>query len=135
MSRNEDSSNKPSKMGPHGLGDPDDKSLSKNERNLLIPQIRRRIVKEEKCPNEIKEYEECVCSIGLMMAGIKCKDLKVKMSDCLEFWNDCDELQKRARREYLEERAEYRRSGICSDNRKFMDEYLAAKKNGENLTT
>lgn len=69
------------------------------------------------------------------MGGLKCKELKVRMSDCLEFWNDCDELQKRAREEYLTERSEYRRTGICSDNRKFMAEYLAAKKNSENLSS
>lgn len=36
------------------VGDPDDISLRKMEMKLLIPQIRREYIKNEKCPKEIE---------------------------------------------------------------------------------
>lgn len=44
-------------------GDPDDYSLRKSEKNLLIPQIRRQIVKEEKCAQVIKGTM-ILCTLG-----------------------------------------------------------------------
>lgn len=135
-------------------GDPEDRTLRKSEKNLLIPQIRRKIVREEYCPNEIKSdiiilknfaqildscsqllffiaYEECVIQTGLLRAPLGCKELKIKMAHCLEFWNENDDVQRRAREEYLQERSEFRRTGVCRDDRKFMDEYLKSKKQNQ----
>lgn len=41
-------------LGPHGVGDPDDRTLRKTEKNVLIPQLRRKIVREEKCSKDIE---------------------------------------------------------------------------------
>lgn len=46
------------------------------------------------------------------------------MADCLEFWNDNDQVHRRAREEYLEERSEYRRTGISRDKREFFEQYM-----------
>lgn len=129
------------------LGDPDDKTLRKMEENLLIPQIRRKIVKEEKCPKEIEgcifyllksfnnfqcltnsiivtEYQNCVNKTGLILAAFKCKDLKLKLADCLEFWNEDEDLYRRAKNLYLEERTEYRRTGISREKKEYLTKYI-----------
>ncbi len=53
------------------------------------------------------------------------------MHDCLEYWNDDDELTARARKLYLEERSEYRRTGVCTQNREYILKYLEEKKKKE----
>lgn len=110
--------------GPHGVGDPDDMTLRKMEKNLLIPQIRRKIVNKEKCPKEIEEYQDCVCKTDLIFAAFRCKDLKLKMANCLEFWNEDEDLYRRAKNVYLEERREYRKTGITKETKEYLTKYI-----------
>jgi len=42
--------------GPHGIGDPDDKSLRKAEVEILIPQKMKAKAKKERCAEEIKGF-------------------------------------------------------------------------------
>ncbi|KAK7603860.1 hypothetical protein V9T40_003859 [Parthenolecanium corni] len=128
MSENSNEKPKKSRYGPHGVGNPDDLSLRKMELNILIPQYRREIVKNEKCPKEIDEYQNCVLEHGLFKASISCRSEKVALHNCLEFWNDDEELFLRAKKRYLEERSEYRRTGVSKDNREIVEQYLEDKK-------
>ncbi|KAJ8959191.1 hypothetical protein NQ318_022453 [Aromia moschata] len=45
--------------GPHGLGDPDDLSLRKVEKDVLIPKKMRDIARTQKCVQEVAEFSEC----------------------------------------------------------------------------
>ncbi|KAG8042583.1 hypothetical protein G9C98_005217 [Cotesia typhae] len=78
--------------GPHNLGDPDDKSLRKVEKDILIPKKVRERAKNEKCVDEVKENQ--------------------KMWNCYEKWYHDQELIDRCTQEYLNERTIYRRTGI-----------------------
>lgn len=62
------------------------------------------------------------------MSPIKCRKSKIIMGECLEYWNDDDELTAKATKEYLNMRSEYRRTGINKENREKILNYLKEKK-------
>ena len=81
------------------------------------------------------EYEECVLRAGLITGPIKCKEQKLKMNDCVTYWHDNEELMARAKQEYLEDRSEYRRTGVCKQNREYLTKVMQEKlERGEDLS-
>ncbi|CAD6227591.1 GSCOCG00001270001-RA-CDS [Cotesia congregata] len=97
--------------GPHNLGDPNDKSLRKVEKDILIPKKVRERAKNEKCVDEVKALSECGKANGFMIV-FKCREENQKMWDCYEKWYHDQELIDRCTQEYLNERTIYRRTGI-----------------------
>lgn len=79
----------------------------------------------------LSEYENCVLEKGLFMASLSCRSEKVAVHNCLEFWNDDEEMFARAKKQYLEERSEYRRTGISKDSQELVDRYLEDKRKAE----
>ena len=69
-------------------------------------------------------YEACVVKAGLMLAPFKCKDLKFELKDCVDYWHESEELLSRAKKEYLEDRSEFRRTGVCKQNREFLQNLI-----------
>jgi len=69
-------------------------------------------------------YQNCVLERGLMGAYIKCRKERVALNDCLEYWNDDDEIIARAKKEYLEARSKYRRTGVSEDHRIKINNYI-----------
>ncbi|XP_068218803.1 COX assembly mitochondrial protein homolog [Palaemon carinicauda] len=102
--------------GPHGLGDPDDKSLRKVEIEVLIPKKMRDIAKKEKCPKEVEEFTKCCKGSGVAMV-YKCRPENTALWNCLEVWYNDDQLKERCKKEYLEERTEFRRTGLTKKER------------------
>ncbi|XP_072765042.1 COX assembly mitochondrial protein homolog [Anoplolepis gracilipes] len=97
--------------GPKGLGDPDDKSLRKVEKDVLIPKLMRDRTKTEKCVNEVKEFHNCCLNSGLLNV-IKCRKENEIMKSCMEKWFYNQDFIKECTEQYLKERSEFRRSGI-----------------------
>ncbi|RZF36869.1 hypothetical protein LSTR_LSTR004557 [Laodelphax striatellus] len=97
--------------GPLGLGDPNDTSLRKVELNVKIPQKMRDKARTEKCVELVKAFEECVRN-NKFLFFMNCRAENKLMQECQgKWWND-EEFRKECTKEYLEERAEYRRTGI-----------------------
>ncbi|XP_026726282.1 COX assembly mitochondrial protein homolog [Trichoplusia ni] len=97
--------------GPHGLGDPDDRSLRKVERDVMIPKLIREKAKTEKCIAEVAEFEKC-CKESALLMVVKCRRENSVMKDCLGNWYQNDEFKQQCTEEYLKQRSEYRRTGI-----------------------
>ncbi|XP_049871962.1 COX assembly mitochondrial protein homolog [Pectinophora gossypiella] len=97
--------------GPHGLGDPDDRTLRKVEVEVLIPKLMRDKAKKEKCTKEVAEFENCCKSSSLMMV-ISCREQNSVLKDCLSNWYKNDAFRNLCTEEYLKERSEFRRTGV-----------------------
>ncbi|XP_063702440.1 COX assembly mitochondrial protein homolog [Culicoides brevitarsis] len=105
--------------GPHGLGDPDDRSLRKVELEVCIPKIIRERTKLYKCPEEVKEFENCCKEKGLMM-WYSCQKQNENLKKCQIKWYADEELKKECTEIYLAERAEFRRTGITKKQKEWM---------------
>ncbi|KAL3891466.1 hypothetical protein ACJMK2_003728 [Sinanodonta woodiana] len=96
--------------GPHGLGDPDDKTLRKVESEVSIPQKMKKKAKE-KCEEVVQAFEKCAKEAGLLLP-FKCRPQAKSLEKCLIGWYENEEFKEQCKQEYLEERSEYRRTGI-----------------------
>ncbi|KAM3965736.1 cmc1 protein [Aphomia sociella] len=103
----------PSKLseGPHGLGDPEDKTLRKVEIEVMIPKLMREKAKAEKCTDEVKDFEKCCKDSSLFMV-VKCRKENSALRDCLTNWYRNEEFKQICTEQYLKERSEYRTTGI-----------------------
>lgn len=87
--------------GPHGLGiyssvlknsglssillfsgEPDDRTLRKVEREVLIPKIMREKAKVEKCFDEVHAFESCCKDYSLLMV-VTCRKQNDVLKNCL----------------------------------------------------
>ncbi|KAG6443313.1 COX assembly mitochondrial protein homolog [Manduca sexta] len=97
--------------GPHGLGDPDDRSLRKVEVEVVIPKLIREKAKTEKCTQEVAEFEKCCKDASLLMV-VKCRPQNSALKDCLSSWYQNQEFKDLCTEQYLKERSEFRRTGV-----------------------
>ncbi|KAK8730449.1 hypothetical protein OTU49_008016 [Cherax quadricarinatus] len=102
--------------GPHGLGDPDDKSLRKVEIEVCIPKKMRDIARSEKCATEVEEFTKC-CKDSSFSMVVKCRPQNTALWDCLTKWYNDEGFKEHCKNIYLEERSEYRRTGLSSKER------------------
>lgn len=79
----------------------------------------------------LSDYQNCVEKNGLLGASLYCRSEKIELTDCLEYWNDDEEISARAKKAYLEERSEYRRTGISKANKQVFEKYLEEKQKEE----
>ncbi|KAK6960069.1 COX assembly mitochondrial protein [Biomphalaria glabrata] len=103
--------------GPHGLGDPDDRTLRKAEKEILIPQKMKSKAKKEKCAEEVQNFGQCAKNNGLLMP-FKCRDIAKSMEQCLAAAYADPVFVEKCTNEYLDERSDYRRTGIKIKNKK-----------------
>lgn len=73
-----------------------------------------------KCIPEVTEFEKCAKESGLLMP-IKCREPTDKMKECLKFWFYNDDFQNECTKIYLDERSEYRRTGISKKQKLRME--------------
>ncbi|XP_042874554.1 COX assembly mitochondrial protein homolog [Penaeus japonicus] len=104
------------KGGPHGLGDPDDKTLRRVEIEVTIPKKMREIARQEKCTKEVEEFTNCCKDSSLAMV-IKCRPYNTALWDCLGRWYNDQGFRDMCTQLYLEERTEYRRTGLTKKQR------------------
>ncbi|XP_068618125.1 COX assembly mitochondrial protein homolog [Battus philenor] len=97
--------------GPHGLGDPEDRSLRKVEIEVLIPKLMREKAKSEKCVKEVEEFNHC-CKKSSVFMVVKCQEENSLMKSCLTSWYQNEDFRKLCTEEYLKERSEFRRTGV-----------------------
>lgn len=102
--------------GPKGLGDPDDKSMRKVEKDILVPKLIRERTKAEKCVDEVKEFHKCCLDNGLLHV-VRCRKENTEMRACMTKWFYDKDFIKECTEQYLAERSEYRRTGIPKKHR------------------
>ncbi|XP_055710351.1 COX assembly mitochondrial protein homolog [Phlebotomus papatasi] len=106
--------------GPKQLGDPDDKSLRKVELEVLIPKVMRDRAKTEKCVPEVSDFEQCCKDKGLLMV-FSCRKENEKLKNCLTKWYQDETFKSECRQIYLDERTEFRRTGIMKKHRNLAE--------------
>ncbi|KAF4524481.1 hypothetical protein B566_EDAN013096 [Ephemera danica] len=97
--------------GPHGLGDPTDKTLRKVEVEVLIPKVMRERAKAEKCIPEVQAFSDCCSGASLAMV-ISCRRQNDALRDCLTHWYNDEQFKSECKQQYLKERSEFRRTGL-----------------------
>lgn len=77
--------------------------------------------KAEKCIDEVKAFEEC-CKAHSVLMVVKCREQNSALQNCISSWyknekfiNECTEI-------YLNERSEYRRTGLQKKYRQYIKE-------------
>ncbi|KAF7273281.1 COX assembly mitochondrial protein homolog isoform X2 [Rhynchophorus ferrugineus] len=95
MSENTKSTVLSSKLGggPHGVGDPNDKSLRRVELD------------------EVADFTQCCKNNNLLMV-VKCRAENSKLKDCLTKWYNDEAFKEHCKNLYLEERTQFRSTGI-----------------------
>lgn len=115
----------PSKFvgGPHGVGDPNDRSLRNVEKTIVIPKIMKEKAKE-RCSAAVNEFNNCCLQHPVLTYAWQCKKEARKMTICMadlyadpSFVDECTEI-------YLEERRIYRETGM----KKNIRDYVAQQK-------
>ncbi|XP_022184088.2 COX assembly mitochondrial protein homolog [Nilaparvata lugens] len=96
--------------GPLGLGDPEDTSLRKVERNVKIPQKMRDKARTEKCVDLVKAFMECGKQNKILFF-MNCRAENKLMQECYARWFNDEGFRQECTNEYLKERAVYRRTG------------------------
>lgn len=105
---------------------------------MLIPKLIRERTRAEKCVDEVNgnlfffiniiiiiydnclsfiEFNECCLSSGVKMI-VTCRKENEKMKKCIETWFYNDDFIKECTEQYLNDRAEYRKTGIPKKQRK-----------------
>lgn len=102
--------------GPHGLGDPNDRTLRKVEKDVLVMKKVRDRTRDEKCTQQVAEFSKCCKDNGLLMV-IKCRKENTALKSCLTNWYHNDDFVEECKQQYLDERSEYRRTGVTQRER------------------
>ncbi|XP_034101060.1 COX assembly mitochondrial protein homolog [Drosophila albomicans] len=116
MSLDQQQSAAPNPRNPHGLGDPNDTTLRKVEREVLIPKIMRDRARAELCTQEVADFEECCKASSIFMVAT-CRKQNSALMDCLSRWYQNEAFKEECRVIYLKERSEYRSTGIPKKHR------------------
>lgn len=76
----------------------------------------RERTKNEKCYDLVQEWGKCVKANGLMMV-VRCRKENDIMQECTRQWYTNEDFVKECTEIYLNERSEYRRTGIPKKKR------------------
>lgn len=89
----------------------------------------RKRAREVKCIPEVAEFEKCAKGSGILMP-FKCQGPTDKLKECMKYWFYNDEFINECTNMYLDERSEYRRTGIS----KKQKDRMAAEEHEANKT-
>ncbi|CAI5445913.1 unnamed protein product [Caenorhabditis angaria] len=116
--------------GPHGLGDPDDRTLRKIEADVIIPNRMNAHIEKNACNESYLGLITCFRKDGAVSGLNTCKP-------ALEIFNRCKyerfhdpEFRAKITDDYIRERSEARRTGMTSQQRK-LEEYREWKSQNE----
>ncbi|VDN05085.1 unnamed protein product [Thelazia callipaeda] len=115
--------------GPHGVGDPNDRSLRRVEADVLIPNMMNERIQRVECREplqssnlfcftschnfhiKVSDLAECLKREGSFLGLRKCQNQLNRYEECqLALFND-PWFRQQITDEYVKERAEYRRTG------------------------
>lgn len=99
----------------------DDKKAAKDtflrhvEKDVLIPKIMREKSKVL-CSEQVEAFTKC-CQASSLLMVVKCRAENAALKECLTKHYQDPAFFEECKQEYLEERAEFRRTGIPKKNR------------------
>ncbi|XP_017490860.1 PREDICTED: COX assembly mitochondrial protein homolog, partial [Rhagoletis zephyria] len=103
--------------GPAGLGDPDDRTLRKVETEVLVPKLVRERAKKLKCADLKQDFDQC-CLDHAMMMVVNCRDQNRRYQECMASWFHNKDFVAECTEIYLQQRAEFRRTGVKQNPRR-----------------
>lgn len=71
----------------------------------------REVVRDEMCTDEVSKFTECAKTNGILMV-VKCRQENSTMKSCMTKWYNDEGFKERCKKEYLQERSNYRRTGV-----------------------
>ncbi|CAG2174188.1 unnamed protein product [Oppiella nova] len=77
----------------------------------------RELARKEKCTQFVRAFEECCKKSSLLMV-VKCRTENTRLRDCLADWYHNQEFRHHCEDIYLNERSEYRRTGVKSKTKR-----------------
>lgn len=89
------------------------------ETEVLIPKKMRDIARSEMCVEEVQDFNKC-CKASSLLMVVLCRKENDGLKSCLSKWYNDQKFRERCTKEYLEERSEYRRTGIPLKQRQRM---------------
>lgn len=92
-------------------GDPDDRSLRKVEREVLVPKVMRELAKTQKCTQEVADFETC-CKANNLMMVFNCRQQNEALKECQAVWYKNEQFVSECTEIYLKSRSDYRRTGL-----------------------
>uniref|UniRef100_A0A0K0ECT2 COX assembly mitochondrial protein n=1 Tax=Strongyloides stercoralis TaxID=6248 RepID=A0A0K0ECT2_STRER len=116
--------------GPHGLGDPKDRTLRRVEADVIIPNRMNKQIEKVECNTEYMGLVTCLREHGSVIGLKKCKPILDILNECkIKFFNDLD-FRSKMTDLYLQERAEIRQYGRTKKQRE-LDRFREWKKKQE----
>ncbi|CAD5234513.1 unnamed protein product [Bursaphelenchus xylophilus] len=107
--------------GPHGIGDPNDRSLRKIEADVLIPNIMNKNIEKVECRAELEELVDCMRKQGGAWGLKRCELPRDLLNECKKKKFHDPEFRHKMTEAYLDERAEARRTGKTIEARKLAE--------------
>ncbi|CAJ0946254.1 unnamed protein product, partial [Mesorhabditis belari] len=121
-------------QGPHGIGDPNDRSLRKIEADVIIPRRMNEQVERVECHPLYLQLVNCLRQKGSAVGLRGCQDALEEFNVCkLEKFQD-PAYRAQVTNDYLSERSEVRRTGMTEKQRK-LEEYRAWKRKQDGETS
>ncbi|XP_005387597.1 PREDICTED: COX assembly mitochondrial protein homolog [Chinchilla lanigera] len=90
--------------------DPADQHLRHVEKDVLIPKIMREKARE-RCSEQVQDFTKCCKDSGILMV-VKCRKENSALKECLTAYYNDPAFYEECKMEYLNEREEFRRTGI-----------------------
>lgn len=97
-------------------GDPENKTLRLVEKQVLIPKIMRDRTRIEKCVPQVAAFGKCCKATGIAMV-VKCRKENEELKQCSERWYKDEKFVEECTQMYLDERSEYRKTGLSVKQR------------------
>ncbi|KAK0402951.1 hypothetical protein QR680_016631 [Steinernema hermaphroditum] len=110
-----------SSAGPHGMGDPDDRTLRRIEADVIIPNRMNKQIEQVDCKELRMGLIECLREYGAVKGFNQCKAELALFNECkAERFHDIG-FRQRMTDEYLAERSEARRTGMTTKERRLEE--------------
>jgi COX assembly protein 1 len=91
------------------------------EKEVLVPKVMRDKAKAEKCVDEVAAFQTCCSSSSILMV-VKCREENDNLKACLGRWYKNDDFIKECTEIYLNDRSEFRRTGLQKKYRNYLAE-------------
>ncbi|KAG2465044.1 COXM1 protein, partial [Polypterus senegalus] len=86
------------------------------EKDVLIPKLMREKARQ-RCSEKVQDFTHCCQESGFLMV-LKCREENAALKGCLISHYKDPHLFEECKQEYLQEREEYRKTGIPAKNRR-----------------
>ncbi|XP_030013885.1 COX assembly mitochondrial protein homolog [Sphaeramia orbicularis] len=94
----------------------DDIQLRHVEKDVLIPKLMREKAKE-RCAEKVEAFNHCCKESGFTMV-FKCREQNAALKECLTMHYTNPDFYEECKKEYIQEKLEFERTGIPAKNRK-----------------